>query len=78
MDYVPELLVEHKDQVAVEQILRIVFLDVEHPSPALEKLKQQLKEAELEARKKPSEDTRPKFIGEGLVIDEWKERGRET
>lgn len=41
---------------------------------ALEKLKRQLAEAEaeLEARKKPSEDTTgPKFIGEGLVIDEW-------
>lgn len=40
---------------------------------ALEKLKRQLAEAEaeLEVRKKPSEDTGPKFIGEGLVIDEW-------
>ncbi|KZV55205.1 vesicle-associated protein 4-2-like [Dorcoceras hygrometricum] len=76
MDYVPELFDEHKDQVSVEQILRVVFLDVERPSPALEKLKRQLAEAEaeLEARKKPSEDTCPKFIGEGLVIDEWKER----
>ncbi|XP_073123783.1 vesicle-associated protein 4-2 [Henckelia pumila] len=76
MDYVPELFDEHKDQVSVEQILRVVFLDVERPSPALEKLKRQLAEAEaeLESRKKPSEDTGPKFIGEGLVIDEWKER----
>lgn len=24
---------EHKDEVAVEQILRVVFLDVERPSP---------------------------------------------
>lgn len=40
---------------------------------ALEKLKRQLAEAEaaLEARKKPPEDTGPKIIGEGLVIDEW-------
>ncbi|XP_011086133.1 vesicle-associated protein 4-2 [Sesamum indicum] len=76
MDYIPELFDEHKDEVAVEQILRVVFLDVERPSPALEKLNRQLAEAEaeLEARKKPSEDTGPKFIGEGLVIDEWKER----
>ncbi|KAK3014604.1 hypothetical protein RJ639_009837 [Escallonia herrerae] len=67
---------EQKDQVAVEQILRVVFLDVERPTPALEKLKRQLAEAEaaLEARKKPPEDTGPKIIGEGLVIDEWKER----
>lgn len=76
MDYVPELFDEQKDQVAVEQILRVVFLDVERPSTALEKLKRQLAEAEaaLEARKKPPEDTGPKIIGEGLVIDEWKER----
>ncbi|KAK3011123.1 hypothetical protein RJ639_012682, partial [Escallonia herrerae] len=62
MEYVPELFDEQKDQVAVEQILR-----------ALEKLKRQLAEAEaaLEARKKPPEDTGPKIIGEGLVIDEW-------
>ncbi|KAG8365459.1 hypothetical protein BUALT_Bualt18G0107000 [Buddleja alternifolia] len=73
MDYVPEMFDEHKDQVAVEQILRVVFLDIERPSPALEKLNHQLAEAEaeLESRKKPSEDTGPNFIGEGLVIDEW-------
>ncbi|CAA3015364.1 vesicle-associated 4-2-like [Olea europaea subsp. europaea] len=49
---------EQKDEVAVEQILRVVFLDVERPSPALEKLKRQLAEAEaeLEAHKKPLED----------------------
>ncbi|KAL3522160.1 hypothetical protein ACH5RR_014994 [Cinchona calisaya] len=76
MDYVPELFDEQKDQVAVEQILRVVFLDVERPGPALEKLNRQLAEAEaaLEARKKPPEDTGPKILGEGLVIDEWKER----
>ncbi|KAF5944340.1 hypothetical protein HYC85_018417 [Camellia sinensis] len=73
MDYAPELFDEQKDQTAVEQILRVVFLDVERPTPALEKLKQQLAEAEaaLESRKKPPEDTGPKIIGEGLVIDEW-------
>lgn len=40
---------------------------------ALEKLKRQLAEAEaaVESRKKPPEDTGPKIIGEGLVIDEW-------
>ncbi|KAF7151024.1 hypothetical protein RHSIM_Rhsim02G0119300 [Rhododendron simsii] len=76
MDYAPELFDEQKDQSVVEQILRVVFLDVERPTPALEKLKRQLAEAEaaLEARKKPPEDTGPKIIGEGLVIDEWKER----
>ncbi|XP_051125476.1 vesicle-associated protein 4-2 [Andrographis paniculata] len=76
MDYIPELFDENKDQVAVEQILRVVFLDIERPTPALDKLKRQLAEAEAEseARKKPLEETVPKFIGEGLVIDEWKER----
>ncbi|XP_022749069.1 vesicle-associated protein 4-2-like [Durio zibethinus] len=77
-DYVPELFDEQKDQVAVEQILRVVFLDPERPCPAMEKLKYQLAEAEaeaaLEARKKPPEDTGPRIVGEGLVIDEWKER----
>ncbi|RVW95194.1 Vesicle-associated protein 4-2 [Vitis vinifera] len=75
MDYVPEL-----DQVAEEQILRVVFLDTERPSPPLEKLKRQLAEAEaaLEARKKPPEDTGPRIVGEGLVIDEWKEEGKDT
>lgn len=40
---------------------------------ALEKLKRQLADADaaLEARKKPPEDTGPRIIGEGLVIDEW-------
>ncbi|KAK4271393.1 hypothetical protein QN277_020095 [Acacia crassicarpa] len=76
IDYVPEMFDEQKDQVAVEQVLRVVFLDPEHPCPALEKLKSQLADADaaLEARKKPPEDAGAKIIGEGLVIDEWKER----
>ncbi|XP_050218894.1 vesicle-associated protein 4-1-like [Mercurialis annua] len=75
-EYVPELFDEQKDQVTVERIMRVVFLDVEHPSPALEKLKRQLAEAEAadEARKKPPPDSGPRVVGEGLVIDEWKER----
>ncbi|XP_034212335.1 vesicle-associated protein 4-2 isoform X2 [Prunus dulcis] len=76
MDYVPELFDELKDQVAIEQILRVVFLDPERSTPAMEKLKRQLADADaaLEERKKPPEDAGPKIIGEGLVIDEWKER----
>ncbi|XP_074558832.1 vesicle-associated protein 4-2-like [Curcuma longa] len=77
MEYVPELFDEQKDQVAVEQILQVVFLDPEQPCPQLDKLKRQLAEAEaaLEAHKKPPEDTgRRRIVGEGLVIDEWKER----
>ncbi|XP_059284553.1 vesicle-associated protein 4-1-like [Lycium ferocissimum] len=76
VDYVPELFEEQKDQVTIERVLRVVFLDPERPSPALEKLKRQLAEAEaaLESRKKPPVETGPKVVGEGLVIDEWKER----
>ncbi|GAB4826845.1 Vesicle-associated protein 4-1 [Ancistrocladus abbreviatus] len=61
---------EQKDQVAVEQILCVVFLDVDRPNPRM--LAEV--EAKLEARKRPPEDNGPKIIGEGLVIDEWKER----
>ncbi|TMX01188.1 hypothetical protein EJD97_024986 [Solanum chilense] len=76
VDYVPELFDERRDEVAVEQVLGVVFLDAERPCPALEKLNRQLAEAEaeVEARKRPPEDTGPKIVGEGLVIDEWKER----
>jgi hypothetical protein len=67
---------EQKDEVVVEQILRVVFLNAERPSPALEKLKCQLAEAEVavETHKKTPVDTGPRVAGEGLVIDEWKER----
>lgn len=76
VDYVPELFDEQKDQVVVERVLRVVFLDAERSNPALEKLKRHLAEAEaaLETRKKPPADTGPRVVGEGLVIDEWKER----
>jgi hypothetical protein len=42
----------------------------------MEKLKRRLADADaaVEARKKPPEDAGPRIIGEGLVIDEWKER----
>ncbi|KAL3612512.1 hypothetical protein D5086_003532 [Populus alba] len=73
LEYVPELFDEQKDQVTVERVLRVVFLDAKRPSPAMEKLKRQLAEAEaaLEVRKKPPPDTGPSVVGEGLVIDEW-------
>ncbi|KAI8011297.1 Vesicle-associated protein 4-2 [Camellia lanceoleosa] len=76
MNYIPELFDEQRDQVAVEKILRVVFLDPKHPCPALHKLNQQLAEAEaaIEARKKPPEHEGPPIAGEGLVIDEWKKR----
>ncbi|KAL2341961.1 hypothetical protein Fmac_009901 [Flemingia macrophylla] len=76
IDYVPQMFDELKDQVKVEQILQVFFLDPERDSPALEKLRVQLAEAEAAAgaRKKGPEDADIKIIGEGLVIDEWKER----
>ncbi|XP_073028684.1 vesicle-associated protein 4-1-like [Primulina eburnea] len=75
-DYVPELFDEQRDQVMVERIFRVVFLDPESPNPALEKLKRQLAEADaaIETRKKPPATTATGMVGEGLVIDEWKER----
>ncbi|KAI3466162.1 hypothetical protein Pfo_022825 [Paulownia fortunei] len=75
-DYVPELFDEQRDQVTVERVLQVVFLDPERANPALEKLKRQLAEADaaIEARKKAPANTGPRVVGEGLVIDEWKER----
>ncbi|KAK9664139.1 hypothetical protein RND81_14G021600 [Saponaria officinalis] len=76
LDYIPELFEEQRDQVSVEQILRVVFLDAERPSSVLEKLRRQLAEADaaVETRRKPQEEAGPRIVGEGLVIDEWKER----
>ncbi|KAL3714847.1 hypothetical protein ACJRO7_006709 [Eucalyptus globulus] len=75
MDYVPELFDEQRDQVTVEKILRVVFLDPNQPSHLLEKLKRQLAQAEaaLETQKKPVEEPGTGPVKEG-VIDEWKER----
>uniref|UniRef100_A0A7C9A027 MSP domain-containing protein n=1 Tax=Opuntia streptacantha TaxID=393608 RepID=A0A7C9A027_OPUST len=33
LDYIPELFEEQRDQVSVEQIMRVIFLDGERPSP---------------------------------------------
>ncbi|CAL0310629.1 unnamed protein product [Lupinus luteus] len=76
VDYVPELFDEQKDQVVVEGVLRVIFVDAERRSPALEKVERQLAEAdaELEARKKPPAEAGPRVAAEGFVIDEWKER----
>ncbi|KAG7585713.1 PapD-like superfamily [Arabidopsis thaliana x Arabidopsis arenosa] len=35
VEYVPELFDEQKDQVAVEQVLRVVFIDADRPSAGL-------------------------------------------
>ncbi|KAG6385505.1 hypothetical protein SASPL_154341 [Salvia splendens] len=75
-DYVPELFDEQRDDVVVERVLQVVYLDPERPNPALEKLERQLAEADaaIETRKKPRANAGPKMIAEGLVLDEWRER----
>lgn len=74
VDFAPEAF-DQKDQVAVEQVLKVVFLDPERPSTQMEKLNRLLAEADaaMEARKKSPEVAAPGFVGEG-IIDEWKER----
>uniref|UniRef100_A0A803MH50 MSP domain-containing protein n=1 Tax=Chenopodium quinoa TaxID=63459 RepID=A0A803MH50_CHEQI len=75
-EYAPELFEEQREQATVERVLRTIFLDPDRPNSALDKLKRQLAEADaaVETRKKPPTDNGPKVVGEGLVIDEWKER----
>ncbi|KAI4368185.1 hypothetical protein MLD38_016772 [Melastoma candidum] len=69
---------EQMDQVVVEKILRVIFVDPDHPNPALDKLKLQQADADaaVEACKQPPEETGSRIIGEGLVVDEWKELGK--
>jgi len=79
VEYTPELFEEQKEVVAVERILRVVFIDPQRASPEeLERLQKRLAEAEAAeaAHKKPKEDKIPKgtLVVEGLVIDEWKQR----
>ncbi|GLJ54231.1 hypothetical protein SUGI_1163160 [Cryptomeria japonica] len=77
VEYTPELFEENKEVIAVEKVLRVVFLDPQRPCKELDKLKKRLVEAEAnnQARKKPQEDktSKPPAPAEG-VIDEWKER----
>lgn len=77
IEYTPELFEEHKEFVAVESVLQVVFLDPQRPSKELEKLKKRLAEAEAikQAQKKPQDNkaVKPEAPAEG-VIDEWKER----
>ncbi|KAI5078550.1 hypothetical protein GOP47_0006769 [Adiantum capillus-veneris] len=79
VEFVPELFDEQKEYVAVERVLRVVFLDPQSHSSEIEKLKKRLAEAEAaqQARKKPSEDRVQKTVAAGGVLDEWKEQQRE-
>ncbi|MCO5579633.1 hypothetical protein L7F22_033490 [Adiantum nelumboides] len=79
VEFIPELFEEQKEFVAVEQVLRVVFLDPQSQSPEIEKLKKRLAEAEAaqQARKKPPEERVQKTVAAGGVLDEWKEQQRE-
>lgn len=78
-EYTPEMFDEQKEFVAVEQVLRVIFLDPQSQSPEVEKLKKRLAEADaaLQARKKPPEEKVQKTLAGGGVLDEWKEQQRE-
>ncbi|CAN4103381.1 unnamed protein product [Withania somnifera] len=64
VDYVPELFDERKDEVAVEQVLGVVFLDAERPCP----LKLRLRSRHAKGLQKIQVQ---RLSGEGLVINEW-------
>lgn len=78
-EFSAELFEEHKEFVAVERVLRVVFLDPQGQSHEIEKLKKRLAEAEAaqQARKKPPEEKIQKTLAAGGVLDEWKEQQRE-
>lgn len=78
-EFNPNLFEEQKEFVAVEQVLRVVYLDPQGQSPEIEKLKKRLAEAEAaqQARKKPPEEKVQKTVAAGGVLDEWKEQQRE-
>lgn len=76
-EYIPELFEEHKEFVALESVLQVVFLDPQRPCKELEKLKKRLAEADdiKQAQKKPQNNKAAKVAAptEG-VIDEWRDR----
>jgi hypothetical protein len=79
IEYTPELFEDQREVVAVERILQVVYIDPQRASPEeLERLQKRLAEAEADetARRKPTDDkaTKGTMVGEGLVIDEWKQR----
>jgi len=77
IEFTSELFDEHKELVAVERVLQVVFLDPQRSCQDLEKLKKRLAEAEAlnQARKKPQDENIPKSTAppEG-VLDEWRDR----
>eukprot|EP00249_Psilotum_nudum_P004927 c18430_g1_i4 orf=570-1340(+) len=74
VEFTPELFEEQRDFVAVEQILRVYFLDPQQSTPELEKLKKRIAEAEAaqETHKQLTEDKAPVHVfGDGNVLEEW-------
>lgn len=80
VEYTEEMFEERKEFIAVERVLRVVFLDPQGHSPEVEKLNKRLAEAEAaqQARKKSPERGQkgPDATAVG-VLDEWKEQQRE-
>lgn len=73
-EFTPELFDDLKDHVVVEQILRVHFLDPEHPTSELEKLKLRIAEADAanEACKKTVAEKAPALaVGQGNILEEW-------
>ncbi|MCO5577348.1 hypothetical protein L7F22_031177 [Adiantum nelumboides] len=75
LEFTPELFEEHREHVAVEQILQVVLLDPKQPSTQLERLKVLMLEAdcEQEAQSK-SKILKPTDIHDVSVLEEWKQR----
>lgn len=74
VEFTPEMFDEQKGLVAVEQILRVHFLDPENPTTELENLKKRIAEADAanEACKKPLSEKGPvQIVGEGNILEEW-------
>ncbi|KAI5063032.1 hypothetical protein GOP47_0021579 [Adiantum capillus-veneris] len=76
LEFTPELFEEHRQNVAVEQILQVVLLDPKQPSSQLERLKVLMSEADSaqEAQSKSSKNQKPNNIHDVSVLEEWKQR----
>lgn len=77
LEFTPELFDEHREHVAVEQILQVILLDPKQHSSQLERLKALMEEADaaLDAQSK-SKDQKATVnnIKDVSVLEEWKQR----
>jgi len=77
--YASELFDYQKDLVAVESILRVIYLDPNKATPEqVNKIQTRLKEAEAadEARLKPGEEStvNPAVVADALIVDQWRKQ----